>query len=53
MDAPEVFYNRGDLWQFPRALGDIDGSDAQTGFVLMLPMEPSRRENMIAWLAVR
>ncbi|NTX27889.1 UPF0182 family protein [Burkholderia pyrrocinia] len=71
MDAPEVFYNREDLWQFPRALGDIDGSnaantqmapyytimrlpgDAQAGFVLMLPMVPSQRENMIAWLAAR
>ncbi|UXU85369.1 UPF0182 family membrane protein [Burkholderia sp. S-53] len=71
MDAPEVFYNREDLWQFPRALGDIDGGDAtntqmapyytimrlpgdaQAGFVLMLPMVPSQRENMIAWLAAR
>jgi uncharacterized protein len=24
MDAPEVFYNREDLWQFPRQLTDID-----------------------------
>jgi len=71
MDAPEVFYNREDLWQFPRALGDIDGGDAasaqmapyymimrlpgdtRAGFVLMLPMVPSQRENMIAWLAAR
>ncbi|CAN0618139.1 conserved membrane protein of unknown function [Burkholderia multivorans] len=71
MDAPEVFYNREDLWQFPRALGDIDGGDpasaqmapyymimrlpgdTRAGFVLMLPMVPSQRENMIAWLAAR
>jgi uncharacterized protein len=71
MDAPEVFYNREDLWQFPRELGDIDGADAagtlmapyytimrlpgdaRAGFVLMLPMVPSQRENMIAWLAAR
>ncbi|MGU7772706.1 UPF0182 family membrane protein [Burkholderia sp. MR1-5-21] len=71
MDAPEVFYNREDLWQFPRELSDIDGGDAagtkmapyytmmrlpgdaHAEFVLMLPMVPSQRENMIAWLAAR
>ncbi|MBN3785785.1 UPF0182 family protein [Burkholderia sp. Ac-20353] len=71
MDAPEVFYNREDLWQFPRSLSDIDGGDAsgtqmppyytmmrlpgdaRAEFVLMLPMVPSQRENMIAWLAAR
>ncbi|MGF6602948.1 uncharacterized membrane protein (UPF0182 family) [Paraburkholderia sp. GAS448] len=70
MDAPEVFYNREDLWQFPRELAGIDGGnaastmppyymimrlpgDAHAGFVLMLPMVPSQRENMIAWLAAR
>ena len=88
MDTPEVFYNREDLWQFPRQPGgsgdgsgirDIlrqpggDGSvgfrdtprmapyymimrlpgEARAEFVLMLPMVPSQRENMIAWLAAR
>ncbi|KWD76858.1 UPF0182 family protein [Burkholderia ubonensis] len=71
MDTPEVFYNREDLWQFPRELSDIDGGDAAgtrmapyytmmrlpgdagAEFVLMLPMVPSQRENMIAWLAAR
>ncbi|RDJ97612.1 UPF0182 family protein [Paraburkholderia lacunae] len=70
MDAPEVFYNREDLWQFPRGLGGIDGGNApapmapyymimrlpgepRAEFVLMLPMVPSQRENMIAWLAAR
>jgi len=70
MTAPEVFYNREDLWQFPReptAPGDIgaDGrmrpyyvmmrlpEDPSAQFFLMLPMAPSRRENMIAWLAAR
>ncbi|WP_245254418.1 UPF0182 family protein [Paraburkholderia sp. LEh10] len=71
MEASEVFYNREDLWQFPRELSGING--ASTGgtpmtpyytimrlprtpraeFVLMLPMVPSHRENMIAWLAAR
>ena len=72
MDVPEVFYNREDLWQFPREPGAPDGpnaggatrmapyyimmrlpGEAQTEFFLMLPMAPSQRENMIAWLAAR
>ncbi len=69
MDAPEVFYNREDLWQFPRQpTGTDDTGDTKmapyyinmrlpdekrTEFVLMLPMVPSQRENMIAWLAAR
>ncbi len=72
MEAPEVFYNREDLWNFPRepaaseALEAGDGArmapyymmmrlpgEAQTEFFLMLPMTPSQRENMIAWLAAR
>jgi uncharacterized protein len=72
MDRAEVFYNREDLWQFPRQPADSDGllgRDAQrmapyymimrlpgeprAEFVLMLPMVPSQRENMIAWLAAR
>ena len=72
MDAPEVFYNREDLWQFPRQPAGFYGIDAGNGtqmapyyiimrlpgearaeFFLMLPMVPSQRENMIAWLAAR
>jgi uncharacterized membrane protein (UPF0182 family) len=72
MDAPEVFYNREDLWQFPRQPGGFMGGDVGDGakmapyyiimrlpgearaeFFIMLPMVPSRRENMIAWLAAR
>ncbi|WP_028218178.1 UPF0182 family membrane protein [Paraburkholderia oxyphila] len=70
MDVPEVFYNREDLWQFPRELVGMDGEgaattmppyytimrlpgDARAEFILMLPMVPSQRENMIAWLAAR
>ena len=72
MDAPEVFYNREDLWQFPRQPTGSYGVDAGDGarmapyyiimrlpgearaeFFLMLPMAPSQRENMIAWLAAR
>jgi uncharacterized membrane protein (UPF0182 family) len=72
MDTAEVFYNREDLWQFPRQPADTDGlggrdaarmapyymimrlpGEARAEFVLMLPMVPSQRENMIAWLAAR
>jgi uncharacterized membrane protein (UPF0182 family) len=72
MDAPEVFYNREDLWQFPREPTGIDGArggagakmapyyinmrlpgEARAEFFLMIPMVPSQRENMIAWLAAR
>jgi uncharacterized membrane protein (UPF0182 family) len=66
MDSPEVFYNREDLWQFPR---QPEGGQSATmnpyyiimrlpeepkaEFFLMLPMVPSQRENLIAWLAAR
>src|SRR5271169_395851 len=71
MTAPEVFYNREDLWEFPRQPNEIDDDtttdskmspyyinmrlpgETHTEFVLMLPMAPSQRENMIAWLAAR
>jgi uncharacterized membrane protein (UPF0182 family) len=72
MDTPEVFYNREDLWQFPREPTSSDGANPTGGtrmapyymimrlpgesraeFFLMLPMSPSQRENMIAWLAAR
>jgi uncharacterized membrane protein (UPF0182 family) len=66
MDTPEVFYNREDLWQFPRVqaaeematmapyyiimrLPEEPGAE----FFLMVPMVPSKRDNMIAWLAAR
>src|SRR5216684_2951802 len=66
MEAADVFYNREDLWQFPRQPGGGGISmmtpyyiimrlpgEPQAEFFLMLPMVPSRRENMIAWLAAR
>ena len=66
MKDPEVFYNKEDLWNFPR-----EAHKGQTGvmqpyytimklpgepreeFILMLPMVPNNRDNMIAWLAAR
>ncbi|WP_084807039.1 UPF0182 family protein [Bradyrhizobium sp. NAS80.1] len=72
MEAADVFYNREDLWQFPRqpagdGVSSMDGTtvmapyyiimrlpgEAQAQFFLMIPMVPSRRDNMIAWLAAR
>lgn len=69
MDAPEVFYNREDLWQFPKTpAAEGETGDARmepyflntrlpgeknTEFVLMLPMVPRQKDNMIAWLAAR
>ncbi|MBR0833832.1 UPF0182 family protein [Bradyrhizobium manausense] len=72
MEAADVFYNREDLWQFPRqpagdGVSSIDGltamapyyiimrlpGEAQAEFFIMIPMVPSRRDNMIAWLAAR
>src|SRR5215831_12668754 len=66
MEDANVFYNREDLWQFPRQPGG-DGTEMmapyyiimrlpgepQAEFFIMLPMAPSRRDNMIAWLAAR
>jgi len=66
MEEADVFYNREDFWQFPRQPGG-DGTsvmtpyyiimrlpgEPQAEFFLMLPMVPSRRDNMIAWLAAR
>jgi len=66
MEAADVFYNREDLWQFPRQPGGggtammepyyiimrLPG-ELQAEFFLMIPMAPSRRDNMIAWLAAR
>ena len=72
MEAADVFYNREDLWQFPRqpagdGVSSMDGvvpmapyyivmrlpGEAQAEFFIMIPMVPSRRDNMIAWLAAR
>jgi uncharacterized membrane protein (UPF0182 family) len=66
METAEVFYNREDLWQFPRQPGGggvasmipyyiimrLPG-EPRAEFFVMIPMTPSRRDNMIAWLAAR
>ncbi len=66
MTDPQVFYNREDLWGFPREnYGDqtiamqpyyvimrLPG-ESKAEYILMLPMVPQGRDNMISWLAAR
>jgi len=66
MTDPEVFYNKEDLWNFPQetyngkpvfmqpyyTIMRLPG-EAREEFILMLPMVPRNRDNMIAWLAAR
>jgi uncharacterized membrane protein (UPF0182 family) len=66
MTDPAVFYNKEDLWSFPRenyadetapmqpyyVIMRLPGETADE-YVLMLPMVPQGRDNMISWLAAR
>jgi len=66
MTDPEVFYNKEDLWSFPQessggaavtmqpyyTIMRLPG-EAREEFILMVPMVPNGRDNMIAWLAAR
>jgi uncharacterized membrane protein (UPF0182 family) len=66
MEDPQVFYNKEDLWAIPRRT--IEGRDREMDsyytimrlpgekkeeFILLTLFNPSRRDNMIAWLAAR
>ncbi|ERN41154.1 hypothetical protein KR51_00022820 [Rubidibacter lacunae KORDI 51-2] len=66
MDNAEVFYNREDLWQFPKEAYEDKQQlvepyyiimrlpDAESEeFVLVLPFTPNQKGNLIAWLAAR
>ena len=66
MKDPEVFYNKEDLWSFPKESHKGQTSimqpyytimrlpgESREEFILMLPMVPNNRDNMIAWLAAR
>jgi uncharacterized membrane protein (UPF0182 family) len=66
MTIPQVFYNKEDLWTVPneKYAGDtipmepyyilirLPG-EAKLEYLIMTPMTPSNRDNMIAWLAGR
>ncbi|MBF6568991.1 MAG: UPF0182 family protein [Candidatus Binataceae bacterium] len=66
MTDPEVFYNREDLWEFPRENYADETMQMQPYYVimrlpgeknaeymLMIPMVPRGRDNMISWIAAR
>ncbi len=66
MEDPQVFYNKEDLWAIPRKAegGQERGmepyytimrlpDEPKAEFILLMPFTPSRRDNMIAWLAAR
>ncbi|HUU80476.1 MAG TPA: UPF0182 family protein, partial [Acidobacteriota bacterium] len=66
MEDVQVFYNQEDLWQIP---DELYGNNRQAmepyyiimklpeekkeEFLLMLPFTPSKKDNMIGWLAAR
>jgi uncharacterized membrane protein (UPF0182 family) len=66
MEDVQVFYNQEDLWQIPDELYGgarqkmesyyiiikLPESDKEE-FLLMLPFTPSKKDNMIGWLAAR
>lgn len=66
MIDPQVFYNREDLWNIPQEvykntqqsiipyyiimrLPNTDSAE----FILMLPLTPSKKDNMVAWMCAR
>jgi hypothetical protein len=66
MRDPQVFYNKEDLWSIPRRV--VDGQEremepyytimrlpGESGeeFILLILYNPSKKDNMIAWLAAR
>lgn len=66
MQDPQVFYNKEDLWTIPRRAQDgqereIESyytimrlpGEKQEEFVLLIPFNPSKKDNMIAWMAAR
>ena len=66
MTDPAVFYNREDLWAFPKENYEDEitlmqpyyvimrlPGEQNAEYILMLPMVPQGRDNMIAWMAAR
>jgi uncharacterized membrane protein (UPF0182 family) len=66
MEDAQVFYNQEDLWQIPDEMyGDSRQEmepyyiiiklpeEEKEEFLLMLPFTPSKKDNMIGWLAAR
>ena len=68
MDNPQDFYNKEDLWTFPKLMGTSRGETVgpvmrrlimklpgkgEEEYVLMLPYTPEGKNNMISWIAAR
>jgi uncharacterized protein len=66
MANPQVFYNKEDLWEIP-ALGSTGAEvpmspyytimrlpqESKEEFILMLPFNPGRKDNLSAWMVAR
>lgn len=66
MQDPQVFYNKEDLWSIPKRVSDgqeqemepyytimrLPGEQGEE-FILLTPFNPSKKDNMIAWMAAR
>ncbi len=66
MRDPQVFYNKEDLWSIPRKTEDGQEREMESyytimrlpgekteEFILLTPFNPSKKDNMIAWMAAR
>ncbi len=66
MTDPQVFYNQEDYWQVPNEIYDTSQQalfpyyiimrlpqTKKEEFILMLPLTPSGKDNMIAWMCAR
>jgi hypothetical protein len=67
MRDPQVFYNKEDLWHIPSISAEgqdtpqepyytvmkLNSEMGKEEFILMTPFTPTKRQNMIAWLAAR
>jgi uncharacterized membrane protein (UPF0182 family) len=66
MQDPQVFYNKEDLWNIPKRM--VDGQEHEIEpyytimrlpgekgeeFILLSPFNPSKKDNLIAWMAAR
>lgn len=66
MTDPQVFYNREDLWSIPQEIykGEQQSilpyyiimrlpHSKHEEYILMLPLTPSKKDNMVAWMCAR
>ena len=66
MQDPKVFYNKEDLWTVPKETYGGETVDVEPyyiqmrlpgedhlEFILMIPLTPNNKDNMIAWMAAR